>query len=213
MNWLKKNLPLIFDRIHNVQTLEIPIFTLNTVLYPDSLLPLKIFEQRYMDMAKACMKDQLPFGVCLIQSGEEVGAPATPHGVGTLARIINWDMPQLGILQITARGEQRFLIEDSKVGANGLISAQVSVLSQDTAQSIPAEYAACQDVLRHIIEELGESHFTPLQMDNAAWVGYRLAEALPIKPSARQDLLEMNDSTTRLKILLAFLKRQGLAER
>ncbi len=213
MNWLKKNLPLIFDRIHNVQTLEIPIFTLNTVLYPDSLLPLKIFEQRYMDMAKACMKDQLPFGVCLIQSGEEVGAPATPHGVGTLARIINWDMPQLGILQITARGEQRFLIEDSKVGANGLISAQVSVLSQETAQSIPAEYAACQDVLRHIIEELGESHFTPLQMDNAAWVGYRLAEALPIKPSARQDLLEMNDSTTRLKILLEFLKRQGLAER
>lgn len=213
MNWLKKNLPLIFDRIHNVQTLEIPIFTLNTVLYPDSLLPLKIFEQRYMDMAKACMKDQLPFGVCLIQSGEEVGAPATPHAVGTLARIINWDMPQLGILHITARGEQRFLIEDSKVGANGLISAQVSVLSQDTAQSIPAEYAACQDVLRHIIEELGESHFTPLQMDDAAWVGYRLAEALPIKPSARQDLLEMNDSTTRLKILLAFLKRQGLAER
>lgn len=196
-----------------MQTLEIPIFTLNTVLYPDSLLPLKIFEQRYMDMAKACMKDQLPFGVCLIQSGEEVGAPATPHGVGTLARIINWDMPQLGILQITARGEQRFLIEDSKVGANGLISAQVSVLSQETAQSIPAEYAACQDVLRHIIEELGESHFTPLQMDNAAWVGYRLAEALPIKPSARQDLLEMNDSTTRLKILLEFLKRQGLTER
>jgi len=136
-----------------------------------------------------------------------------PHGVGTLARIINWDMPQLGILQITARGEQRFLIEDSKVGANGLISAQVSVLSQETAQSIPAEYAACQDVLRHIIEELGESHFTPLQMDNAAWVGYRLAEALPIKSSARQDLLEMNDSTTRLKILLEFLTRQGLAER
>jgi len=213
LNWLKKSLPLIFDRIHNVQTLEIPIFTLNTVLYPDSLLPLKIFEQRYMDMAKACMKDQLPFGVCLIQTGEEVGSPATPHGVGTLARIINWDMPQLGILHITAQGEQRFLIEDSKVGANGLISAQVSVLSQETAQSIPAEYAACQDVLRHIIEELGESHFTPLQMDNAAWVGYRLAEALPIKSSARQDLLEMNDSTTRLKILLEFLKRQGLAER
>ncbi|WP_223247700.1 LON peptidase substrate-binding domain-containing protein [Sulfuriferula multivorans] len=196
-----------------MQTLEIPIFTLNTVLYPDSLLPLKIFEQRYMDMAKACMKDHLPFGVCLIQAGEEVGAPATPHAVGTLARIINWDMPQLGILQITARGEQRFLIEDSKVGANGLISAQVSVLSQETAQSIPAEYAACQDVLRHIIEELGESHFTPLQMDNATWVGYRLAEALPIKSSARQDLLEMNDGMTRLKILLEFLKRQGLAER
>ncbi len=213
MNWLKKSLPLIFDRIHKVQTLEIPIFTLNTVLYPDSLLPLKIFEQRYMDMAKACMKDQLPFGVCLIQTGTEVGAPATPHAVGTLARIIGWDMPQLGILHISARGEQRFLIEDSEAGANGLVRAQVHLITPETAQSVPAEYAACQDVLHHIIEELGESHFAPLQMEDAAWVGYRLADALPIKPSAKQDLLEMNDSTTRLKILLAFLKRQGLAEK
>lgn len=196
-----------------MQTLEIPIFTLNTVLYPDSLLPLKIFEQRYMDMAKACMKDQLPFGVCLIQSGEETGAPAIPHDVGTLARIVSWDMPQLGILHITAQGEQRFLIEHSKAGANGLISAQVNLISrEDTQQPVPLEFAACQNVLRHIIEELGESHFTPLQMDDAAWVGFRLAEVLPIKPIAKQDLLEMNDSLMRLKILLGFLKRQGLAE-
>lgn len=213
MNWLKKSLPLIFDRIHNVQTLEIPIFTLHTVLYPDSLLPLKIFEQRYMDMAKACMKEQLPFGVCLIQTGTEVGSPATPHAVGTLARIIDWDMPQLGILHVTARGEQRFLIEDSAVGGNGLLRAKVRLITAETAQPVSAEYAPCQDVLRHIIEELGESHFGPLQMEDAAWVGYRLADALPIKPSAKQDLLEMNDSTTRLQILLAFLKRQGLAER
>ncbi|MES2364452.1 MAG: LON peptidase substrate-binding domain-containing protein [Pseudomonadota bacterium] len=195
-----------------MQTLEIPIFTLNTVLYPDSLLPLKVFEQRYMDMAKACMKDQLPFGVCLIQSGEETGAPATPHDVGTLARITSWDMPQLGILQITARGEQRFLIESSQVGTNGLVSAQVNLISQEATQAVPPDYAACQNVLRHIIEELGESHFTPLQMDNATWVGFRLAEVLPIKPSAKQDLLEMNDSLMRLKILLGFLKHQGLAE-
>jgi len=213
VNWLKKSLPLIFDRIHNVQTLEIPIFTLHTVLYPDSLLPLKIFEQRYMDMAKACMKDQLPFGVCLIQAGTEVGSPATPHAVGTLARIVDWDMPQLGILHVSARGEQRFLIEDSEVGGNGLVQAKVRLITAETAQPVPAEYAPCQDVLRHIIEELGESHFGPLQMEDAAWVGYRLADTLPIKPSAKQDLLEMNDSTTRLQILLAFLKRQGLAER
>lgn len=195
-----------------MQTLEIPIFTLNTVLYPDSLLPLKVFEQRYMDMAKACMKDQLPFGVCLIQSGEETGAPATPHDIGTLARITSWDMPQLGILQITARGEQRFLIESSQVSTSGLVSAQVNLISQEATQAVPPDYAACQNVLRHIIEELGESHFTPLQMDDAAWVGFRLAEVLPIKPSAKQDLLEMNDSLMRLKILLGFLKHQGLAE-
>ncbi|MHB1245585.1 MAG: LON peptidase substrate-binding domain-containing protein [Sulfuriferula sp.] len=195
-----------------MQTLEIPIFTLNTVLYPDSLLPLKIFEQRYMDMAKACMKDQLPFGVCLIQSGEETGVPATPHDVGTLARIISWDMPQLGILHITAQGEQRFLIESSQAGTNGLVSAQVNLISQEASQPVPPEFSACQNVLRHIIEELGESHFTPLQMDDAAWVGFRLAEVLPIKSSAKQDLLEMNDSLMRLKILLGFLKHQGLAE-
>jgi Lon protease-like protein len=80
------------------------------VLFPGGRLPLRIFEQRYMEMAKACLRDGTPFGVCLIRDGAEVGAAATPMEVGTLAKIESWDMPQLGVLQVSALGERRFRI-------------------------------------------------------------------------------------------------------
>src|SRR6185503_19497144 len=76
---------------------DIPLFPLNTVLFPGGRLPLRIFEQRYMDMAKACLRERTPFGVCLIREGREVGTPAIPADIGTLARIAAWDMPQLGL--------------------------------------------------------------------------------------------------------------------
>ena len=212
MNWFKQNLPLVFDRLHNVRHLRIPIFPLTTVLYPDGLLPLKIFETRYMDMAKACMKDNSAFGVCLIQSGAEVGAPATPYAVGTLAHIADWDMPQLGILNITAQGGQRFLIESSEVGQDGLITAEVSLLSAEPTLLVTEEHSLCTTVFETIVQELGEARFSnPMHPEQAAWLGYRLAEILPIKASAKQDLLEMNDSLMRLKILQEFLKRQGVS--
>ena len=212
MNWFKQNLPLVFDRLHNARHLRIPIFPLNTVLYPDGLLPLRIFETRYMDMAKACMKENAPFGVCLIQAGNEVGAPATPYAVGTLAHIADWDMPQLGILNITAQGGQRFLIESSEVASDGLILAEVSLLSAEPTQLVTDEYSLCNTVFDTIVQELGEARFSnPMHPEQAAWLGYRLAESLPIKASAKQDLLEMNDSLMRLKIIREFLKRQGVS--
>jgi uncharacterized protein len=211
MNWFKRSLPMMFDRLHNVRHLSIPIFPLQTVLYPDGLLPLKIFETRYMDMAKACMKDNAPFGVCLIQSGSEVGSPATPYAVGTLAHIADWDMPQLGILNITAQGGQRFLIESSEVGKDGLITAEVSLIAPEATQLVTDEFSLCSAVFETIVQELGELRFSnPMHPEQAVWLGYRLAESLPIKASAKQDLLEMNDSLMRLKILQEFLKRQGV---
>ena len=100
----------------SIETLSIPLFPLNTVLFPGGLQPLKIFEQRYLDMAAACLKNNSPFGICLIDKGGEVGQAATPHAVGTLANIANWEMEQLGILMITAQGGRRFRIIDSHVG-------------------------------------------------------------------------------------------------
>src|SRR2546430_16350713 len=99
---------------------DVPLFPLNTVLFPGGRLPLRIFEQRYMDMAKACLRDGSPFGVCLIREGREVGAPAIPADVGTLARIGAWDMPQLGMLHITAHREPRLRILERPVQPDGL---------------------------------------------------------------------------------------------
>jgi uncharacterized protein len=101
------------------------------VLFPGGSLPLRIFETRYMDMAKACLRDGAPFGVCLIREGREVGAPATPFDVGTLATIESWDMQQLGMLQIVARGGQRFRIHERRAQPDGLLRATVELLPDD----------------------------------------------------------------------------------
>ncbi len=91
-----------------------PLFPLKTVLFPGGLLPIKVFEQRYIDMAKACLKSGRPFGVCLITQGDEVatvpGVAPEIANVGTLARIVDWDMPQLGILHVATQGESRFQV-------------------------------------------------------------------------------------------------------
>ena len=119
-----------------------PLFPLNTVLFPGERLPLRIFERRYMDMASACLRDQAPFGVCLIREGKEVGEPATPHEVGTLARIVHWDMEQLGVLQIVAEGGQRFRILERRV-ENGLLRASTELLPVDEDSEVLAACAAC----------------------------------------------------------------------
>ena len=87
---------------------DLAIFPLNTVLFPGGLLPLRIFEQRYMEMAKACLKNDEHFGICLIRSGREVGAPAVPESIGSTAKIVEWDMQQLGVLSVKVQGGQRF---------------------------------------------------------------------------------------------------------
>lgn len=114
-----------------VETMDIPLFPLQTVLFPGSVLPLKIFEQRYLDMAAACMKENKPFGICLIASGEETGPAAEPHPVGTLAEIGDWEMEQLGILQITARGGRRFRILEKRLGAAQLQEARVEIIADN----------------------------------------------------------------------------------
>ena len=134
---------------------EIPLFPLNSVLFPGGRLPLRIFEQRYMEMAKACLRDGSPFGVCLIREGKEVGAPATPVEVGCLARIGAWDMPQLGMLHITALGEQRFRIIERRVEANGLAVASVETLEGDVDSAVPEDCAGCVKLLERVIDQQG----------------------------------------------------------
>jgi hypothetical protein len=209
--WLRRKLPLLFDRDGSAKTLEIPIFPLNTVLFPGGLLPLRVFEQRYMDMARNCLRDGAPFGVCLIKEGGEAGAAAIPEEVGCLARIANRDMPQPGILNLETVGVQRFAIQQQRVEDSGLVVATVTMVSAEAPQAVPQSLQPCVRVLRQIVDKVGADKFaSPLQYDDAVWVGYRLAEVLPLKVSARQSMLEMNDPIMRLQILHKFLKQQGL---
>jgi len=189
---------------------DIFIFPLNTVLYPDGVLPLKVFEQRYIDMTKACLRDELPFGVCLIREGREVGSAAVPEAIGCLATIEQWDMPQLGVFHLVARGGNRFRIRDMKVAPNHLVSATVDPIEPDS--SAGEVDGLCREVLQAVIEKVGTERFpSPLRLDDAAWVGYRLAEILPLDTRLKQELLELTDAGARLARLRALLEKQGLA--
>ena len=182
-------------------TQDLPLFPLNTVLFPGGRLPLRIFEQRYMDMAKVCLKDGSPFGVCLIREGREVGEPAVPAEVGTLARISHWDMAQLGVLEVVALGAQRFRIKTRRVEANGLARGDVELLDADEDAAIPEHSARCVKILQRVIDEQPSLFEPPLRQDSASWVSSRLTELLPLPLSAKQELLELTDARVRLERL------------
>ncbi|UCV28619.1 LON peptidase substrate-binding domain-containing protein [Ferribacterium limneticum] len=194
-----------------VETLRIPLFPLSTVLFPGSMLPLKIFEQRYLDMAAACMKDNMPFGVCLIEKGSEVGETAVPHSIGTLATISTWEMEQLGILMITAQGGRRFRIIESTVGPGNQLEANVELLAETGPTPLPPERERLVPLLRRIVGDLGKDRMPePHRYDEAEWVGYRITEVLPIQNLAKQKLLELDDPVARLEILEKYLTQRKL---
>lgn len=210
--WLRRNLPLLFDQKNTMQAMEIPIFPIHSVLFPGGSLPLRVFEQRYMEMTRNCLREEKPFGVCLVRGGNEAGETAIPEPVGCLARISDWNMPRSDVLNLEIVGLQRFSIQHRQSGKDGLITATVTPIAAEPAQPIPPSLRACVTVLQRIVEQVGENSFhPPLQFEDAAWVGYRLAERLPLKLRVKQSMLEMNDSTMRLRILQDFLVRQGLA--
>lgn len=190
----------------------VPIFPLGTVLYPGTRLPLRIFEPRYMDMAKACLRDGLPFGVCLIREGEEVGAPAVPESVGCLARIGEWDMRTLGILNVTAEGGERFRLLATKTTPAGLILGDIARIAAEGPVETPG-LAPSAGFVRKVIEAVGEARFAPPhRYDDASWVGFRLAEILPLRVAVKQMLLELTDPGARIEILHRFLRERKLVE-
>lgn len=188
---------------------RLPLFPLHTVIFPGGNLPLRIFEQRYMEMVKKAVADRTPFGICAIREGSEVGTPALPYQVGTRVQVTDWDMPQTGILHIKTQALERFIVRSTQSDADGLLTGKVDDISPEPHCAIPGDLRMAVDILRHIMEEIGSDAFpAPRQFDNAVWVGYRLSEVLTLKLSVKQNLLEMNDSVARLRILNEFLKRQ-----
>jgi hypothetical protein len=194
--------------------LTLPLFPLRTVLFPGGLLPLKVFEQRYIELTKACLREARPFGVCLITQGEEVatdGKPPEFASIGTLARIANFDMPQLGILHVATTGGERFQVHSHVVERNGLVVAEVTPIADEPKIPLAGDYAPLAKLLELIAGRLGPENF-PAEpaYDDASWVGYRLAELLPLPLNIKQTMLEINDAAVRLKVLRGFLEKQGL---
>lgn len=191
----------------------LPLFPLNAVLFPGGTLSLKVFEQRYMTLVKDCFRQESRFGICLIAEGAEVGAPARPHPVGTEARIVAWDMTQPGILNITVRGEGRFRILTSEADREGLLHARVAPIPAEEALPVPEALAALVPLLQAMAADGGTERFPPPhQFDDAAWVGYRFCELLPIPAIARQKLLELEEPISRLEIVFKYLAQRNLVK-
>jgi len=185
----------------------IPIFPLNCVLYPGGMLPLTIFEQRYLDMTRDCLRDSTPFGVCRIKEGVEVGKPALPETLGCTALIAEWEMPHLGVFHLKARGQQRFRIRHQTIQPSGLIRAEIELLEEVSGSANEESLSLCRRVLEQIVGNLGvEVFFPPLAYDDPRWVSYRLAEVLPLALEEKQILLEALDDHERLMRLYALLK-------
>ncbi|MDP2825199.1 MAG: LON peptidase substrate-binding domain-containing protein [Sulfuritalea sp.] len=196
----------------------IPLFPLQSVLFPGGRLPLRIFEQRYMDMAKVCLKESASFGICLIARGEEVARagrkPAEPHAVGTLAHIADWDMQQLGVLDIVAQGGERFRLLRHWAEDSGLLRGEIELIAAPTVLPIPGAYARLVPLLRAIVEQMAagspNAPAMPHRFFDAGWLGMRYAEVLPIPVAAKQKLLEIEDSIDRLEVIYRFLESKGL---
>ncbi|KAB7623020.1 LON peptidase substrate-binding domain-containing protein [Alkalilimnicola sp. S0819] len=181
---------------------QLPLFPLHTVLFPGGLLRLRVFEPRYLDLVRDCLRNDAPFGVCLIERGLEVGPAALPYALGTSARIIDWERAPNGLLGITVRGERRFRIYDVHVGALELQMGDIEWLPEAPELALPDEYSALAARLERILAQSGclpESE--PLRFNDAYWVGCRLAEVLPLRLEDKQALLALDDPVALLASL------------
>jgi hypothetical protein len=184
--------------------LTLPLFPLNSVLFPGGVLPLRIFEPRYLEMISACMKEGSGFGMALILSGSEVGEAAKTYDIGSHVRIIDWTLRDDGMLGISVECEGRFRISSTEVQPNQLIHAEVELLEEQLTPPLSPQYDAAVDLLRDIINKVG-GHFAALEphYDDALWVSGRLAELLPIELLQKQHMLQMDDPMQRLDRLCA----------
>ncbi|WP_267225254.1 LON peptidase substrate-binding domain-containing protein [Dyella silvae] len=189
--------------------IDLPLFPLGTVLYPGGQLPLRIFEPRYLDMVRECARTGGAFGVCLILEGAEAGAPARPAAVGTLARIIDFHNREDGLLGIVTEGAERFRVSRTRVRSNGLVRGDVELWPQEMPQQVPVELALLPSILERLIENMAPQwRLAPrASYDDASWVGFRLAELLPLQPDERQHMLEITDPLRRLAELRDILPR------
>lgn len=186
----------------------LPLFPLNTVLFPGGPLPLRIFEPRYVDMVRYCMRERSPFGVVSIRSGAEVGAVAETAEVGTTARIVDFSSLPDGLLGISCVGERKFRVLRRWQQSDGLNLADIELLAPEERLDLPAEFQHLSGLLRKVLPELGELYAaTPLHPDDAAWVGYRLAEILPLSLSEKQQCLETDDPLARVARLNLLIRR------
>ncbi|WP_240650676.1 LON peptidase substrate-binding domain-containing protein [Variovorax guangxiensis] len=206
---------------------SLPLFPLGTVLFPGGLLPLRIFEVRYLDMIGKCRKADAPFGVVSLTSGSEVrkaGADAESFAaIGTLAMIREFESPQSGLLQIECVGTQRFRVRSNELQKHGLWVAEVEAVNDDVALEIPDDLRHTSTALQRLVGTLEERKRAqggavrlpiaePYCFDDCGWVANRWCELVPMQLELRQRLMELDSPLMRLELVSDLLARTGITE-
>lgn len=201
----------------------IPLFPLGTALFPGGFIALKIFEARYLDMMKRCLREKTPFGVVSILDNQASDADATPatnlSSIGTLATLEEFDAIQPALYMTKSYGTQRFRVLEIKQESDGLWMGQVELIDADPDIPLPKEHEKIAALLNEIIsiitseDLLGDRAFkAPANLNDCGWVSNRLAELLPIPLSQKNHLLAQINPRIRLDLISEIIEDDGLRE-
>jgi len=183
--------------------MELPLFPLSTIVLPDGLLPLRLFEPRYINMVKDCFKNDSGFGVCLIKDGQEAGKPAMPYPQGTTVSIVDFDQGPDGLLHITAKGQQEFNVLSYAINQEGLTVGQVKLIDTGEATPMAEEYKELGRKLAIILQYVEPNiMYEEKLLDEPDWVCRRMLELLPLSAPDKFDILQMPNNKSRLDALV-----------
>ena len=182
--------------------MQMPLFPLSSIVLPGGLMPLRLFERRYIDMVKECFRNNSGFGICLIKTGGEAGVPSEPYPIGTSVSIVDFDQGSDGLLHITAQGVEEFNVLSYTSSDTGLIIGEVELIPTRAPTVMEPEYEILANKLELILSYLEtDTRFEEQHLDDADWVCHRLLEVLPLAPDAKFELLQMNSNAERLTAL------------
>ena len=183
----------------------VPIFPLRTILFPGSKLPLRIFEPRYLDMVSHCMRSNIEFGIVLSRKVPQPGMLET-YATGTLAKIIDWNQGDDGLLGITTLGTNKFELLSMTKQEDGLNIGEIRILEKEEDFKSPSNFDNMVNLLEAILEDFDLYHERDNFFESASWISFRFAEILPLKIEDKQKCLEFDDPILRLNFLEPLIK-------
>ena len=187
----------------------LPLFPLSSIVLPGGQLPLRIFEPRYLSMVRMCLRTESDFGICLIETGSEVGQLASPYPYGTRVQIVDWDLDESGLLMIVTQGVQRFRTVNTSVSEDGYLLGEVELLSIEQEATLPQKFCGLSQLLQRALKNVGPLiEYKETDFEDAVWVSYRLVELLPMSAEERHDFVAIGDPLERLAALQEFIDRQ-----
>ncbi len=198
-----------------------PLFPLTTVLFPQGVLNLQIFEVRYLDLMKKCLRDNTPFGVVSLLDGNEVRRPDEKIQLAKIGTLVNIDQHEFvtpTLIEISTVGSQRFKLLNATQEKNGLWMGEIQTLPADPVVEIPDYLQGSANALARLINSIDENEIAeeqlpfrkPYKLMDCGWVANRWCELLPLDKPTKLQLLALDNPLLRLELIDDTLAAQGL---